>query len=306
MCKEVLTTYLDAQGAGRVIDINGSITPTVRCFTLTGGHANTGAGINVNNASATIASNIITNNVADSYGGGINVESAGVVITANAVLSNSATNGGGGIELTGATATLGNNRIAENRATYGGGLELDKASVTATANLVIHNQSSSAWMISGAGDYKLVAVNNAVVNNDGAAFRIYNYRADLVHNTIVSNTGNAVEGYYTATLVLTNNVIAYNTGAGIFSGSGGSAVATYNLFWGNSSDPITGTHAVLGNPDLLTDGYHIGPGSAAINAGVDAGVTTDIDGDPRPIGPLPDIGADERRMYVYLPVILRN
>ncbi len=297
---------LDAQGAGRVIDINGSITPTVRCFTLTGGHANTGAGINVNSASATIASNIITGNVADSYGGGINVESAGVVITANAVLSNSATNGGGGIELNGTTATLGNNRIAENRATYGGGLELDRASVTATANLVIHNQSSSAWMISGGEGYRLVAVNNAMVDNGGTAFRIYSYHADLVHNTIVSNTGNAVEGYYTATLVLTNNVIAYNTGAGIFTGSGGSAVATYNLFWGNGSDPITGTHAVLGSPALLADGYHIGPSSAAIDRGAATWLTTDIDGNPRPIGPLPDIGADERRMYVYLPMILRN
>jgi uncharacterized repeat protein (TIGR01451 family) len=39
--------------------------------------------------------------------------------------------------------------------------------------------------------------------------------------------------------------------------------------------------------------YHIGPGSAAIDAGVDAGVTTDIDGQARPSGLGPDLGADE-------------
>jgi hypothetical protein len=52
-------------------------------------------------------------------------------------------------------------------------------------------------------------------------------------------------------------------------------------------------------------GYHIGPGSAAIDRGMDAGVMTDIDGDPRPIGSLPDIGADEARRWVYLPLLLR-
>ena len=39
--------------------------------------------------------------------------------------------------------------------------------------------------------------------------------------------------------------------------------------------------------------YRIGAGSAAIDAGVDAGVTTDIDGETRPFGAGYDIGADE-------------
>lgn len=295
---------LDALGAGSVISITGNVTPTVRCFTLTGGDADEGAGINVNGANVIIASNVITNNVAGSYGGGINVGSGNAVITANAILSNSAVHGGGGLEMIDATVVLGNNRISQNSADYGGGLELDRASVTATANLVNYNQSSSAWMVSGAGNYKLVVVNNAVVNNEGAALRIYNYRADLAQNTIVSNTGAAVEGYFTATLVLTNNVIAYNSGAGIVTGAGSSAIASYSLFWSNSSDPITGTNAVLADPLLAADGYHLTAGSPAINHGVPTWVTTDIDGDQR-LG-LPDIGADEYVLHVYLPLILRN
>jgi uncharacterized repeat protein (TIGR01451 family) len=42
--------------------------------------------------------------------------------------------------------------------------------------------------------------------------------------------------------------------------------------------------------------YHIGPSSAAIDAGVDAGVDHDIDGDPRSMGHGYDIGADEFRV----------
>ena len=52
--------------------------------------------------------------------------------------------------------------------------------------------------------------------------------------------------------------------------------------------------------------YHIGPGSAAIDRGVDAGVTTDIDGDPLPIGPAPDIGADEAWRWAFLPLVVRS
>jgi hypothetical protein len=39
--------------------------------------------------------------------------------------------------------------------------------------------------------------------------------------------------------------------------------------------------------------YHIGPGSGALDAGVDAGVYVDIDGEERPCGAGFDLGADE-------------
>jgi hypothetical protein len=44
---------------------------------------------------------------------------------------------------------------------------------------------------------------------------------------------------------------------------------------------------------VLAEDYRLLSGSAAIDAGVDAGVTTDIDGQTRPYGDHVDIGADE-------------
>ena len=56
--------------------------------------------------------------------------------------------------------------------------------------------------------------------------------------------------------------------------------------------PLTQTDT--DNPGVLLGDYHIQTGSSAINASVlGAGVFTDFDGDPLPIGTGYDIGADE-------------
>jgi hypothetical protein len=57
----------------------------------------------------------------------------------------------------------------------------------------------------------------------------------------------------------------------------------------------------------LDSSYHLRPGSDAIDAGVEAGVTVDIDGDSRIEYAPPDIGADEFTTYsVYLPLVRRG
>ncbi len=66
--------------------------------------------------------------------------------------------------------------------------------------------------------------------------------------------------------------------------------------WGGAGTIIIGTVNVWGDPAFVdpdAGDYHLGPGSAAIDAGVNAGVTTDIDGNPRPHGGGFDLGADE-------------
>jgi len=49
----------------------------------------------------------------------------------------------------------------------------------------------------------------------------------------------------------------------------------------------------IGDPAFAPDGYHLTGASAAIDRGVDAGGSTDVDGHHRPYGSAPDLGAHE-------------
>jgi hypothetical protein len=81
---------------------------------------------------------------------------------------------------------------------------------------------------------------------------------------------------------------------------------------------VTGTHSISLDPlfaDPTTGNYHLQGSSPCINAGDPAGVPpappTDIDGEARPEGCFPDIGADEfmtgvECKRVRLPAVLRN
>jgi hypothetical protein len=112
-------------------------------------------------------------------------------------------------------------------------------------------------------------------------------------------------GDYTS-LAFTNTIIAGHHSVGITVTTGSTATLEATLWgssawangedWGGGGTIVTGTINVWGDPAFVNpDGgdYHIGPGSAAIDVGVDAGVETDIDGEPRPTGTGHDIGADE-------------
>jgi len=141
----------------------------------------------------------------------------------------------------------------------------------------------------------------------------------FLHNTIARNGstyGLLVEAG--ATIALTNTILISHT-VGITVAADSTATLQATLWgsgvWANGADRggpgtiLTGTVNVWGDPafgDPEGGDYHIGPGSAAIDAGVDAGVTTDIDGDPRPVGAGYDIGADEFMSRTYLPLVIKG
>ena len=249
------------------------------------------------------------------------------------VFNNTATFGGGLYLFNYAgVSTLINSTVSSNTAFDGGGLYLFEGSAGGRGAVLSGNTVISNTANRGGGGLNLLANNATLINNivadnraDGAGsgLSIYGSSPRLLHNTIARNTGGDNTGVYVAgggyggysTVILTNTILVSHT-VGI-SVTGGSTVTINDILWYNT--PITVSQATTatvtvqnqhtGDPAFAPDGYHLTLGSAAIGKGVDAGVTTDIDGDsrPAPAGTHPDLGADEvSQQRVYLPLITRN
>jgi len=126
----------------------------------------------------------------------------------------------------------------------------------------------------------------------------------LYHNTLVGRgpgiPGNGVSIFAPLTVTLVNNIVVSH-GVGISATEGATAVVSHTLLWGNGTDPIKGATVIEAPPEFVTPvqhNYHLQPNSPAVDAGIDVGVIGDADGDPRPIGPRPDAGADETGVIV--------
>ena len=112
---------------------------------------------------------------------------------------------------------------------------------------------------------------------------------------------------------MTNTILVSHT-VGISATSSAAATLEGTLWgdgaWANGTDTLgsnisTGTVDFHGDPAFVPGGnYRIGPGSDARNAGVPAGIATDIDGERRLSAP--DLGADEYVTAIHLPLVLRD
>ena len=186
--------------------------------------------------------------------------------------------------------------------------------LTISANHVYSNATLgiAVWQ---AAHFSLV--NNMVGDNGLGAVEISGDGVgDLIHNTLVGSgvgqqgVGVAFLGDPTAALV--NNLVVSHT-VGVTGALASHVALTRTLLWGNGSDPISTTAFIV--PPIATlfvdpprQDYHLLPGAFAVDRGVDAGVTEDIDGDSRPRGKAPDLGADETppgTSYIYLPLVSR-
>jgi uncharacterized repeat protein (TIGR01451 family) len=239
-----------------------------------------GAGLHLVSSPALLASNIISGNVTTDYGGGFYLEGSSATLEANTIRGNEAVAGAGGyLDLS--TATLDGNLILANSGLYGGGLYLYQSAASLSNNVVADNAAQSL----------------------GSGFFFYQTSPVLVHNTIARNHGGDGFGLRItndSTVVLSNTILVSHT-VGVYAEDSGTALLEGTLWgntidWGGPGTIVTGTTNVWGAPAFLdpdAGDYHVGLGSAAIDAGGDAGLDHDLDGQPRPIGRAPDLGADE-------------
>jgi hypothetical protein len=251
----------------------------------------TGGGLRTLDSTVTLSGDTIQGNVADGSfggsGGGIYLEGGSAALDGNLILGNYAggrgefvaEDGGGGVYLVSAVVTLTNNVVADNLANLvGGGLY-----VLGSSSRLLHN----------------------TITRNGSA--------GGTPGEILSTGIYVVEGFYgePSAVVLTNTIIVSH-GVGIsVAGSGPSVVTVDGVLWHNTPNTITRSTTAMvsvqnqraGDPAFAADGYHLTAGSAAIDAGVDAGVPIDVDGQPRLS--TPDLGADEFVWNTFLPVALR-
>ncbi|MCL4264490.1 MAG: hypothetical protein KJ069_14800 [Anaerolineae bacterium] len=221
------------------------------------------------------------------------------------------------LESTDATqeATIADSQFVNN----GGGIVV-QGPLTVTNSLFINNPSGSLRQYD-AGDVLIantLFADNTVSGSGTAVSLAGEGTATLKHVTIASSefvTSTAITT--SKEIVLVQNTIVANHAIGL-NVSTGFVALNHALFHGNGLD-IQGTVAVdenrvTGDPLFVNPGaddYRLQPGSLAIDAGMEAGITTDFEGEVRPSGNGFDIGYDEfvpiqvPPIQIMLPIIRR-
>jgi parallel beta-helix repeat protein len=291
--------------------------------------ASSGGGFSIDSSdNVDLLGNYVYSNTARTIdGGGINIyKSDNAALMGNRVYSNTADILGGGIYLdSSANPTLAGNQIYSNTAdSDGGGIYLIESDASLEGDIIRWNTSENGVGSGVAMFYSApVSTNTVVADNVGnsSLLRAAIYvRGSSPHFSHLTLARHVYDGLYVShqdttysTVYLTNTIIYSHTWGVVVYWSGNHVYLQSTLFH-NTTNPVNGLSGGViseadrrtGDPAFLTDGYHIGSGSAALDRVGCAGVTTDVDGDPRPAGPSCDIGADELWPKVYLPLVLRQ
>lgn len=273
----------------------------------------------------TITDSLFAGNQAE-LGGGISLQSSIrslVKISDSEFYQNAATDGRGG----GIYARLANNGklleldriyLSENSATEQGmAIHLDAAGayepIASLSNLILAGNQRQAGTPTTLEDAVIAVVPiftsltveidhvtaaDNPVDNFLYAEPSYNegkYLEVALKNTLVSGFTNAFTAYVENNNTITvvhDHTLAYDVD---------------NLHQTLGGTPsFTALNPVGGDP-MLNAYFHLSPGSSAIDTGMDAGIDSDIDNNPRPFGNAPDVGADEfTEIKLFLPLLSKD
>jgi hypothetical protein len=293
--------FIDCEGSGRGFYFHNGETAdsVVDGFTIINGNATNGGGIECYSSSPTITDCFIAMNTANSGGGGIYCYSSSPTITNCSITGNTALQGGGIHCSNSSSPTIANCFIAANTATDGGGIFTSYSPASITNCFITANTAGN-----------------------GSGICCFFSSPTITNCSITANTAGYGGGIYcgASSPVITNCYIGGNTvgelGGGIFCANS-SPTITNCILWNDSPDELSGygvpsvtysdiqggyvgTGNIDADPLFSGDGYHLTAGSPCIDAGTDAGVYEDIDGDARPTGAGHDMGCDE---FVPVPTI---
>jgi hypothetical protein len=272
-----------------------------------------GGGVYLWWSNSSLMGNEIHANVAGIYaaglseGGGIAMSESAAGLIRNAIYDNIANDAGFGIGggiymecfLSPDHPVLYDNVVSHNWASGSGGQGLG-------GGIFAGYDSNPDWMFNNA----LVGnTSGGTMDSKGAGLYVEYATFTMTHTTIDANAGFDSQGVYVdgGSVHLVNTIVASQAGTAITT-TAGSAVTVTGVLWYDNGSNVGGpgtihvTDAITGNPNLAGDGYHVVSPSLAIDNGVATMVGTDIDGQIRPYGAGPDLGADEWWPTTCIPV----
>jgi CSLREA domain-containing protein len=267
---------------------------------------------------ATLVAAGFTGNLASGDGGGAMFLSK-TRATNISVSSNTAGFNGGGVTLSGgADSVIHVSSFRTNAAgDKGGGLSIQSAAnVTLSSNFIVDNQAAN----DGGGTFLHAGTSAILINNFLAKNRVLAPATDRAvitladistrmtgrHNTLASAAAgsglalSAGAGSLGQTVALTNTIFD-GFAQGVRAGPFTTAITLDGVLWSGVTTTtqgagITVTNAYTGAAAFVNpaaDDYHLTLPSAARDRGVSTSLNVDFEGDSRPLGPAPDLGADE-------------
>ncbi|MHC4617547.1 MAG: right-handed parallel beta-helix repeat-containing protein [Planctomycetota bacterium] len=282
-----------------------------------GDHGDGGAIAAFQGCDPVVTGNVVESSYAYTYGAGIHLRQwCNGIIEDNWIIGNRSLLGAGVHITYTSSPTVRDNLIKSNIAGNWGGAGvyvIARSHPVIERNVIIENESAVGAGIGVFSSSRPLIRNNFIVKNrKGSGIYIQQSDPKVFHNTIADNTaptyGGGIECKLDCAPTIEHNVITSNgVGFGINLDSGSSAVMRYNNVWnhgaGNYGQDIPDQTGINGNisvePGFVNpDGndYHLSYNSGCVSSGdpnFSGPAMTDVDGQPRVMGPLLDLGADE-------------
>ncbi len=190
-----------APAGGVVVTVGRGAEARLVGLTLTGGEAESGAGLSCVRASLELDAVIIEGNVATGAGGGVAADDCTLGMTGTAVRGNTAGGYGGGLYLNATEGEIEASEVSGNIGLEGGGLFINGGDVDLLGNEIAQNQTTSvdeeAWGPGAGGGGLWTSASSVVEGNtfrenhsaySGGGAYFYRGRQTFRDNLVVGNT----------------------------------------------------------------------------------------------------------------------